>query len=83
MQNLSSFHVNKLISLNHADDSMVNSLSIFIALHHFLMKFRVRNLGSNGDTSLNGLFDLADHGNKLDGSLDGLSSHATLSGVKC
>ena len=61
MQDLSALHMNELISLDHADDSVVNCLGILVALHHFLMKLGIGNLGADGNTTLDGILNLADH----------------------
>jgi len=73
--------MNKLISLDHAYDGMINGLSIFISLHHLLVQLRVGYFSANSDPALYGLLNLTDHRHQLNRCLDRLRSHATLSGI--
>ena len=74
--------MNKLISLDHAYDRMINGLSIFISLHHLLVQLRVRYFSANSDPALYGLLNLTDHGHQLYRCLDRLRSHPALSGIQ-
>ena len=82
MQDLSALHMNELISLYHADDSMVDGLGILVALHHFLVELGIRNFGANRNATLDCILDLADHRHQLDWCLDSLGSHTTLGRVE-
>lgn len=61
---------------------MVDSLSIFKALHHLLLQFRVGNLGANGNAALDGLLNLSYEWHQLGRGVDVLGGHSTLSCVQ-
>lgn len=82
MQDLSLLQVDKLVSLNHAEDSKVNGFCILESLEHFLLKLRVGDFSADSDSALDSLFDLSDHGHKLDWGLNVFGSHATLGSVQ-
>ena len=69
--------MNELITLDHADDGMVNGFGVLEPLHHFLVELRVGYLGANSDSSLDCLLDLSDHGHQLNRRVNALSGHAT------
>jgi hypothetical protein len=57
-EDLSCFLMLELSLFDHRDDSIIDSFAVLESHHHFLLKLGVRNLGSNGDSSLDGFFDL-------------------------
>jgi len=83
MQDLSSLKVNELISLDHWNDGMIDGLGVFISLHHFLVKLGVGNLGTDGNTALDGLFNFAYHRHEFSRCFYTLGCHSTLSRIKC
>ena len=79
MQNLSALQMNEFIPLYHADDSMIDSLCIFVSLHHLLVQLWVRDFCANSDTTLYGFLNLTDHRHQLHWCFDRLGGHSTLS----
>jgi len=57
-EDLSTFLMLELSLFDHRDDSIINGSAVLESHHHFLLKLRVGNLGSNGDSSLDSFFDL-------------------------
>ena len=57
-EDLSGFLMLELSLFDHREDSKINGSGVLESHHHFLLKLRIRNLGSNGDSSLDSFFDL-------------------------
>ena len=65
VQNFSWFLVLEVSWFYHSENCIINCSGIIVSEQHFLLKFWIRNFGSNCHSSLNCFFNLLDKWNKF------------------